>query len=122
MLGQTEELAPADRRLYALRDVTATVDSIPLIAASILSKKLAEDLDGLVLDVKVGSGAFMPTTRRPSGSRAPWWTSPPTWAAGQWPGSPRWTRRWAHAVGNAIEVLEAVEVLRGGQGPRTCAR
>lgn len=113
IIGQTAELAPADRRLYAIRDVTATVESVPLITASILSKKLAAGLQGLVMDVKVGNGAFadsldMATTLAESLVQV---------AAGA--GLP--TRAWltdmnqvlGHTAGNALEVLEAVDFLKG---------
>src|SRR5690348_6925780 len=64
MIGQTPEIAPADRKMYALREATATVESIPLIASSIMSKKLSEDLTGLALDLKRGSGSFLPELER----------------------------------------------------------
>jgi pyrimidine-nucleoside phosphorylase/thymidine phosphorylase len=121
LVGQTDRLAPADRKLYALRDVTATVESIPLIAASILSKKLAEGIDALVLDVKVGSGAFM---KRREDARALGRT-----IAGL---ARRMGKRVAalltamdqplgREVGNASEVREAVALLRGG-GPEDLRR
>jgi pyrimidine-nucleoside phosphorylase len=116
ILGQTDEIAPADRRLYALRDVTATVDSIPLIAASILSKKLAEGIEGLVLDVKVGSGAFM--RHREAAEQLARTLVDLAWAMGcravAWLTS--MDAPLGAAVGNANELLEAVDVLRG-KGP-----
>ena len=116
LIGQTERIAPADKRLYALRDVTATVESLPMIACSIMSKKLAEGIDGLVLDCKVGRGAFMKTLEdaralcglmRGIGHRA----------------GKRVTcvltdmeAPIGRTIGNALEIRESIEVLRGG-GP-----
>lgn len=116
MMGQTEQFCPADKKLYALRDVTGTVPSIPLITASIMSKKLAESLDRLVLDVKFGSGAFMKT--RPEAETL----AAAMQAVGDEMGVQVFTEINAMeeplgcAVGNALEVVEALATMRG-EGP-----
>ena len=113
IVGQTAELAPADRRLYAIRDATGTVESIPLIVASILSKKLAAGLDALVMDVKVGSGAFLPD-RAAAGELA---NSIVEVARGNGlPTSALLTdmdRVLGRTAGNAVEVRESIEHLTG---------
>ncbi|NXW59355.1 TYPH phosphorylase, partial [Eurystomus gularis] len=117
IVGQSEELAPADRVLYGLRDVTATVDSLPLITASILSKKAAEQLSALVLDVKFGAAALYPTqesARELAHSLV---------AVGEHLGIrtsavlSRMDQPLGRCVGNSLEVLEALECLEGGGPP-----
>jgi pyrimidine-nucleoside phosphorylase len=116
MLGQTPEIAPADRKLYALRDVTGTVESIPLISASIMSKKLAEGLNGLVLDVKTGSGAFIPDPARAVE------LARTMIGLGEARGCPTvalltaMDRPLGRACGHTLEVEEALEGLQGS-GP-----
>jgi pyrimidine-nucleoside phosphorylase len=116
LIGQTAEIAPADRKLYALRDATSTVESIPLIAASIMSKKLAEGLTGLVLDIKRGSGAFLPELDR--GLEL----ARLMIALGDEHDCPTvalltaMDRPLGRACGNALEVEEAIHALRG-EGP-----
>ena len=108
IVGQTAELAPADRRLYAIRDVTATVDSLPLITASILSKKLAAGLDALVMDVKVGSGALLPSLDERD-RRSPRACSTVAGDAGLRAVAllTDMNQALGHHVGNALEVREA---------------
>ena len=121
LIGQTTEIAPADRRMYALRDATATIESIPLITASIMSKKLAEGLTGLVLDIKRGSGAFLPDVTRGLDLAAS------MIALGEERGCPvvalvtAMDRPLGRACGNAIEVEEAIQTLHG-EGPPDLTR
>jgi pyrimidine-nucleoside phosphorylase len=116
LIGQTEEIAPADKKLYALRSATSTVESVPLIAASIMSKKLSEDLTGLVLDVKRGSGSFMPELDRGLD------LARTMIDLGADHGCPvvalvtAMDRPLGRACGNALEVEEAIHALRG-EGP-----
>lgn len=115
IIGQTGDLAPADRRLYAIRDVTATVESIGLITASILSKKLAEGLQGLVMDVKTGSGAFMP--RLEDARALAESLVSVAWGAGL-PTSALLTDMdcvLGRSAGNALEVMEAIRYLTGAE-------
>ena len=113
IIGQTSSLAPADKRFYATRDITATVDSIPLITASILAKKLAEGLDALVMDVKVGSGAFMPTYEL-SEALAEAILGVANGACGRTTALlTDMNQVLASSAGNAVEVREAVQFLTG---------
>jgi pyrimidine-nucleoside phosphorylase len=116
MMGQTSEIAPADRKMYALRDATSTVESIPLIASSIMSKKLAEDLTGLVIDIKRGSGAFLNSFEQEIE------LAKEMIDLGESHGCPvvslvtAMDRPLGRACGNALEVEEAIAVLKG-EGP-----
>jgi pyrimidine-nucleoside phosphorylase len=116
LIGATGDIAPADRRLYALRDATATVESIPLIAASIMSKKLAEGLTGLVIDVKVGSGAFLPELSRGLELARTMIELGADYGCPVIALLTAMDRPLGRACGNALEVEESIMALRG-EGP-----
>jgi len=116
MIGQTGEIAPADRKMYALRDATATVESIPLMASSIMSKKLAEDLTGLVLDLKRGSGAFLPELERVLELADVMTKLAADHDCACVALVTAMDRPLGRACGNALEVEEAIAALKG-EGP-----
>jgi pyrimidine-nucleoside phosphorylase len=116
LAGQTETLVPADKAIYALRDASGTVPSIPLIASSIMSKKLAEDLDGLVLDVKVGKGAFMKTVEEAIQLAETMATIGRRYGTATVAHLTSMDQPLGDKIGNALEIEESLEILRGG-GP-----
>jgi pyrimidine-nucleoside phosphorylase len=117
MLGQTDEIVPADRKIYALRDATATVEVIPLIAASIMSKKIAESLTGLVLDIKRGSGSFLPELEQEIELAEAMIDLGAAHACPVVALVTAMDRPLGYACGNALEVAEAIDVLKGGGPP-----
>ena len=114
IIGQTDDLAPADRRLYAIRDVTATVESIPLITASILSKKIAAGLDALVMDIKTGSGAFMETLEEARALASSIICVAGTTGLRTHALITDMSQTLGWTVGNALEIAESIEFLKGG--------
>lgn len=118
MSGQTAKIAPADKKLYALRDATATVSCIPLIVASIMSKKLAEGLDALVLDVKTGSGAFMREFENSKKLAAALVETGSSFGVKTEAVISDMNQPLGRFVGNALEVYECVKILRGETDPK----
>jgi pyrimidine-nucleoside phosphorylase len=117
MIGQTQEIAPADKKIYALRDVTATVESIPLISASIMSKKLAEGIDALVLDVKTGNGAFMREYDKALNLAQTLFAIGKNFGKKVIAFITDMNQPLGYAVGNWLEVVESVQCLRGFEVP-----